>query len=268
MATRNEAGGLVIGEVLKQARARRKLEIRTVEQQTKIRAKYLRALENEEWEVLPGPAYAKGFLRTYAAFLGLDGDALVDEYRRKVESSLGPDQPQHFAEPILERRLRPGEEGRPPWRRRLPVIAVLGAAAVVLIGIIGLIGGSGSEHHQRKGKAHGRHQRRAGGPAGGEADGSPSKPVTVSLVTHGAMEICLLPGHGQPLIDSQVLSAGRREGPFLPPADNYRLDLDDGGFVTVLLGGEPHPVRSRRPASYAIDADGIREVGFKGRNCP
>ena len=89
MATRDEATGLPIGEVLKRARTRRKVDIHTVEEQTKIRTKYLRALENEEWDVLPGRAYAKGFLRTYAQFLGLDGDALVDEYRRTVESAAG-----------------------------------------------------------------------------------------------------------------------------------------------------------------------------------
>ena len=52
--------GLPIGEVLKRTRTRHKIDIRTVEQQTKIRIKYLRALENEEWDVLPGPAVRQG----------------------------------------------------------------------------------------------------------------------------------------------------------------------------------------------------------------
>src|SRR5436309_7637359 len=115
MPNRNEGAGLPIGEVLKRTRSRRKVDIRTVEQQTKIRIKYLRALENEEWDVLPGPAYAKGFLRTYAQFLGLDGDALVDEYRRTVEAALRADHGYLFSEPLLERRLRPGEEPRRGW---------------------------------------------------------------------------------------------------------------------------------------------------------
>ena len=116
MATRDESDGLRIGEVLKRARTRSKLDIHTVEQRTKIRTKYLRALENEEWEVLPGHPYAKGFLRTYAQCLGLDGAALVDEYRRTVESSLGPGAPLQFAEPVLERRRRLDAP-----RRRWPV---------------------------------------------------------------------------------------------------------------------------------------------------
>src|SRR4051795_9288849 len=126
MPNRNEGDGLPIGEVLKRTRSRQKVDIRTVEAETKVRIKYLRALENEEWDVLPGPAYAKGFLRTYADFLGLDGDALVDEYRRTVESSLGAEAPHSFAEPLLEYRVRPGEQPRRPWASRIAVLVALG----------------------------------------------------------------------------------------------------------------------------------------------
>ena len=61
-----------IGETLREARMRQRLDIADVEQRTKIRAKYLRALENEEFVVLPGPTFVKTFLRTYAELLGLD----------------------------------------------------------------------------------------------------------------------------------------------------------------------------------------------------
>ncbi len=266
--------GLAIGEVLKRTRTRRKLDIRNVEQQTKIRTKYLRALENEEWETLPGPAYAKGFLRTYAQFLGLDGDALVDEYRRSVESSLGADQPQHFAEPVLEHRVRPGEEPRGPRVVRatligtLTVLATLGAIAVIGFVVIGLTGDSGSDQHRHKGKAHGQHHSKGSARNGSKGGNPESQPVTLALVPHDSMEICLLPGHGQPLIDSQTLISGAKQGPFEPPAENYRLDLDDGGAATVILGGKPYAVRSKHPASFAIDSSGIHELEFKGGNCP
>ena len=74
-----------IGSTLRETRIREKIDITTVEEATKIRAKYLRALENEEWGVLPGPAYVKSFLRTYAEFLGLDAHMLVEEYRARFE---------------------------------------------------------------------------------------------------------------------------------------------------------------------------------------
>ena len=64
---------------------RARIDISEVEVSTKIRAKYLRALENEEWDLLPGPVYVKSFLRTYGDFLGLDSRLLVDEFKRRYE---------------------------------------------------------------------------------------------------------------------------------------------------------------------------------------
>src|SRR5436853_5947792 len=99
-----------IGETLREARMRQRLDITDVEAKTKIRAKYLRALENEDFGMLPGPTFVKSFLRTYAEFLGLDPHVLVEEYRARHdprdESELTPFAP------------RPrGRERRPPPRR-------------------------------------------------------------------------------------------------------------------------------------------------------
>jgi cytoskeletal protein RodZ len=70
-----------IGETLRERRMALKIDVHEVEEATKIRAKYLRALENEEYNLLPGSAYVKSFLRTYADYLELDSRALVDQYR-------------------------------------------------------------------------------------------------------------------------------------------------------------------------------------------
>ena len=74
-----------IGETLREARMRRRIDMTEVEAATKIRAKYLRALENEEWDLLPGPTFVKTFLRTYAEYLELDPRMLVEEYRQRYE---------------------------------------------------------------------------------------------------------------------------------------------------------------------------------------
>src|ERR1700737_5623162 len=96
-----------IGQSLREARMRAHIDVSEIEAQTKIRAKYLRALENEEWGLLPGPTFVKSFLRTYAQALGLDGKALVEEYRLNHES------PSETAlEPIFSRPH--------PTRTRLP----------------------------------------------------------------------------------------------------------------------------------------------------
>jgi hypothetical protein len=266
MATTDEHAGLPIGEALKRTRTRQKIDIRTVEQQTKIRIKYLRALENEEWEVLPGPAYAKGFLRTYAHFLGLDGDALVDEYRRTVEAARAADQAYAFGEPVLERRLRPGGEPRRLWSARaMAIVALLVAAAGVVL-VLDQTGGSDNDGNGDRHK--GKQQARGEGSGGGGQGDSSSEAVTVSLVTRAAMEVCLVTGQGEALIDGQTLSSGAQEGPF-PPADNYRLDLDSGGAVTLTLDGKAHLVRSPAAATYLIDANGIEKApSYRGPGCP
>jgi cytoskeleton protein RodZ len=271
MAMRDE-GELRIGEVLKGTRTRLRLDVATVEEQTKIRTKYLRALENEEWDTLPGPTYAKGFLRTYASYLGLDADALVDEYRRAVERSPATEQPYLFSEPLLERRRRPVEprrRSRGYWLLVVGIVAVLAASVLVAIG---LFGGSsdnqGKAHH--KGKHHRHHDHGSqGSKHGGQANGSSSgKPVSLALTTHDEMVVCLLPGHGRPLIDSQTLVAGSKEGPFEPAAENYRLDLISGGSVTLVLGGKAQRVHSKRPASFDIDSGGVRPIAYQGQKCP
>jgi cytoskeleton protein RodZ len=72
-----------IGSSLRDARTRRGLELSQVERDTRIRPRYLQALEDERFDLLPGEAYAKGFLRTYADFLGLEGERFVDEYNSR-----------------------------------------------------------------------------------------------------------------------------------------------------------------------------------------
>ena len=72
-----------IGNTLREARVRRKLTLQRVEEDTKIRVKYVQAMENEDFDVMPGATYVKGFLRTYAGYLELDPDVIVDEYRSR-----------------------------------------------------------------------------------------------------------------------------------------------------------------------------------------
>src|SRR5579884_2231732 len=81
-----------IGTTLREARMRARIDMGEVEAHTKIRAKYLRAIENEEWDLLPGPVYVKSFLRTYSDYLGLDSRSLVDEYKRRYERPADHDQ--------------------------------------------------------------------------------------------------------------------------------------------------------------------------------
>src|SRR5213596_2884962 len=147
-----EDEGLPIGEKLKRARSRQKLEIRAIEDRTKIRIKYLRALENEDWDVLPNPAYARGFLRTYAQAVGLDADALVDEYRRTVEHTQPGGQAYPLGEPVLETRRRMGAGS--PWT---PRVAVLGGVAVLILAVLLVLGLTGNGEHKARHHHGGKH---------------------------------------------------------------------------------------------------------------
>ncbi|MBS3975132.1 MAG: helix-turn-helix domain-containing protein [Syntrophomonadaceae bacterium] len=73
-----------VGEQLRQARLRQGIDLKEAENATKIRLKYLEALENEEFNVLPGRIYVIGFLRTYAKFLNIDSEKLVENLKSTI----------------------------------------------------------------------------------------------------------------------------------------------------------------------------------------
>ena len=77
----------MLGNTLKQARESRELPLREIEWATKIKASYLEALEAEDFDSLPAPVYARGFLRTYARYLDLDPDPLIVEYNERAASA-------------------------------------------------------------------------------------------------------------------------------------------------------------------------------------
>jgi len=124
-----------IGNSLREARVRQSLEFPEIEYATKIRSKYLRALEEETFEILPAQTYIKGFLRTYAEYLGLDGQLYVDEYNSRY---VGLDE---------ESPLRVARQA-PPRERRLAggvvLVVVAGIAVVTALVIAAWKFGNGS----------------------------------------------------------------------------------------------------------------------------
>src|SRR5438445_1069806 len=88
---RRECGVVEIGGALRAARERRGLGLGQVERETRIRERYLAALEEERFELLPARAYAKGFLRVYADFLGLDGRLIVEEFNARFPEAQQPE---------------------------------------------------------------------------------------------------------------------------------------------------------------------------------
>jgi cytoskeleton protein RodZ len=142
-----------IGDRLREARMRRHLDIADVEERTKIRAKYLRALENEEFGLLPGATFVKTFLRTYAEELGLDPHVLLEEYRASYEprdeteiAPLGPPAASRRGRERAPRYSAPGHGGGPPPRGIWFAAIVVAVLAFLLV--LGLVSGGDDEGSQ------------------------------------------------------------------------------------------------------------------------
>jgi transcriptional regulator with XRE-family HTH domain len=212
-----------IGAMLREARMRAHIDISEIEAETKIRAKYLRALENEEWNLLPGPTFVKSFLRTYAEALGLDAKLIVEEFKLRHE------RPSEFdLQPI--RATGPGRERRPSPRARVPrwVIGLL--LAVALLAALFILGTGGSSPPSPKPPAPGAKARTTGStrttPAKTSTAARPkARVVALRIVPTGPVYVCLI-GDGHRLINKLILMPGVK--PTLYRAKKFELTLGNG----------------------------------------
>jgi cytoskeletal protein RodZ len=242
-----------IGTTLREARIRARIDISEVEARTKIRAKYLRAIENEEWDLLPGPVYVKSFLRTYGDFLGVDSRLLVDEYKRRYERPA--DQDLRPITPLGRERER---------RRRRPRLGPLGAVVLVLLVVVGalfVVGGgltsgtstttsssvtvgasattTGTTHASSTTTTH--HRRPPPKP--------PPKPktVTLRLTPTSQVYICVVDGTGNKIVPGVIYAPGQA----VPTATARKLLLTLGNSgVQMKVNGKPVPVASGSPIGY------------------
>jgi cytoskeleton protein RodZ len=228
-----------IGTTLREARMRAGIDLSEVEARTKIRAKYLRAIENEEWDLLPGPVYVKSFLRTYGDFLGLDSRMLVDEYKRRYERP--SDHEMRPASSLTRERER---EARGPLVPSWLVIGVVLVGIVVALFLIGLhkakspnTAGTGTtQHHPHHKPKHRNRHKSAPKP----------KTVTLQLVPTGQVYVCLVDGSGAKLIPGRIFDVGQT----IPTEKRGKLLLTLGNnSVQMKVNGRTVPVS---PSSSAI----------------
>jgi cytoskeleton protein RodZ len=252
-----------IGASLREARMRQRIDITDMEVRTKIRAKYLRALENEEWDLLPGPTYVRSFLRTYAEALGLDSKLLVEEYKlRHTALETGE------LHPIRRPTARERERRRRREPRGVPIAAVVGlvfAAIVVLLFLIGR-GAEPDEGSDRVGSAPAETQPRDGGQrgsGGGGGDGERRerrrpRTVRLQLVPTGPVSVCLVDAGGRVLIANETLQPGRRTRTFR--SRRFRLSLGNNA-VTLRINGRARTVPpSGEPIGYTITRNGRTDL--------
>lgn len=125
-----------VGTKLREARARRKLSLEEAEAETKIRVRYLQAIENEEWDQLPEDTYVRAFIRTYGRFLGLDGERLAEEQRRgRGAARPGERLPRvdPRPRPVVRKPHRGSSRISPPVMAAIVTLLLL--AALVVIGL-------------------------------------------------------------------------------------------------------------------------------------
>jgi cytoskeleton protein RodZ len=247
-----------IGSTLREARIRARIDISEVEARTKIRAKYLRAIENEEWDLLPGPVYVKSFLRTYGDFLGLDSRALVDEYKRRYERP--SDQDLRPISPLGRERERERER-----RRRRPRLGPAGGIVLVLAAVVValyLLGKGNStttttsvatSARQSTTTAAGAraHHRRATTPRTTAPRPAPGHPTAVSLklVATGRVYVCVVDGRGKQLIPGVIFGTGQT----IPAVKARKLLLTLGNdAVQMTVDGKQVPVAVGSPIGYEL----------------
>jgi cytoskeleton protein RodZ len=227
-----------IGETLREARMRQHLDIADVEDRTKIRAKYLRALENEEFGMLPGPTFVKTFLRTYAELLGLDPHLLLEEYRTTHEPGDELDQLQTLGPPGVGRERR---RGRPPGP--LAIVAVLALGVVVFFTVLGLLLGDddgGGERRTADKATDGRAERR---PTRERRERPRPSLVRLRVTPTTPTYVCVDTGAGTEITFEGILESARtfRGRRLRVNLGKTAVDLRANGEPVQVPGG-PNPV--------------------------
>jgi cytoskeleton protein RodZ len=248
-----------IGEVLREARRRRQVEFAEVEEATRIRPRYLRAIEDEEWDALPGGVYTRGFIRTYASFLGLDGERLAEDYRENVEGASREWPPVQGPEPASgSASSRPHQS---LGRRRIPaagwlaVAVVLAIAAIVIVALPTEENGTGESGQSSK-PGQTPSSAGAGGGHGQSVDRRSETPsgVSVRLAASAEVWVCVLDGKGRHLIDGKILEEGAEAGPFR--SGSFTLSFGNGEVSMLIDGKEAEIPPTSSPIGYSIDSAG------------
>jgi cytoskeletal protein RodZ len=243
-----------IGATLREARMRARIDVSEIEAQTKIRAKYLRALENEEWDLLPGPTFVKSFLRTYADALGLDSKALLEQYRLSnehlSETEMQPIMPRSRRERDRGGKARPGGGG---WFVALVGVFLL----IIVLAVIGIASGgspSGSKSNASTSTppatTHHPHHHHATTTTASTRPGV----VELRLKATAPVWVCLLAKGNRTLINGVILTPSMAEQTYR--SSRFAMTLGNSS-VAMKLNGQPIDIPpSSQPISFSLSANG------------
>jgi len=228
---------------------RARIDISELEAETKIRAKYLRALENEEWDLLPGPTFVKTFLRTYAEYLDLDPRLLVEEYRQRYErpstQELTPFGPGRGG----RRRQRPRRHWGPGLVIGIGVVALL--AALYGLSLLGQdnqpeapVTASPTATAKPKKTVTATHHHK------------PARPtrVTLRLSATAPVYVCLENASGHPVLNGVTMSAGQRSATF--HSKRFRANFGNGNVRFRVNGHSYRAADTGNPVGYEFRPTG------------
>jgi cytoskeleton protein RodZ len=249
-----------IGDTLREARMRQRLDIADVEARTKIRAKYLRALENEEFGLLPGSTFVRTFLRTYAEVLGLDPHVLVEEYRTNfeprddLEIPFGPPPGGGDGGAMGRERRYPG--GVPGRGTVAAIVAVVFVVFLLILGVTGNDhGGKGKQAAQTttgKKKHHKKRKHRKAAPTS----------VSLKLTPTTPTYVCVDNGPGSTIVYQGILQEARTF-----KGKKIRVNL---GKSSVGLEENGKPVQFQQtgnPVGFEFSTKGHKQLDLGQRPC-
>jgi hypothetical protein len=255
-----------IGATLREARMRQHLDISEIEAKTKIRAKYLRALENDEWDLLPGDTFVRSFLRTYAETLGLDARVLLEEYKLRFQR---PSEHEVLPMSPRERSGRATRRGRGGIGRDVVVAALVVALVGVLI-LLGRGGGDGSDADKVPPTTKPAQTRSPGTTATRTTKRKPKPPaptpVALSLApTDSVVWVCIRDADRG--VTRYVGNAGPQTKLLTYHSERFRVTIGNGGMNLRIDGKFFDVPESQTPISYEI-RHGARPKRLYGAAAP
>jgi cytoskeletal protein RodZ len=232
-----------IGNSLREARVRQGIDYPTAESGTRIRTRYLRAMEDEDFDLLPDPSYVRGFLRAYASYLGIDPALVLDEYESRYGVLA------HALSPEGRRRAQRRAE-RGPRRREAQLLwlAIGGVAGVAVLTWLGIGGSAGPA---------------PGTPTSTTATATapaPVESVNLSFTGRGArgsyLEVRTSSATGATLYSGLLVPGATRA--FTVPNQAW-VRIGNPRLITVTLDGQPLAIQGGT-GEFLITRDGATRV--------
>ncbi|MFA6002231.1 MAG: helix-turn-helix domain-containing protein [Thermoleophilia bacterium] len=254
-----------IGTTLRDARVRKDISLQQAEEDTKIRVKYIQAMENEDFDILPAGTYVKGFLRTYAGYLDLDYQLLIDEFNERFGSG---DHREHV--------IQPPKTANTEAPRKRPanylIVAILAVAIIAVLSYMGW-GNKGTEPAtltptSTESETTAQTQTAPSIiPAPAATVQTQTRPSTLESVSFKAKKPVWVEvvktSDNKPLIEPHVFETGEIQS--LDKTEigtETRLKLTVGNAeLEITINGQPQPPLTVAPADYEITIAGLRKLG-------